>query len=187
MTCIQCGHMIPSRLSKCPNCGRPAETVPGLSRNHPARPRSSRNPFTLDASRWTQNDRIVAGASAIVMVSLFLPWFGVSFLGTTVTFDALFSHSYLYMVLIMCIVILGYLVLRMSSLRPVLPRPRTHDRLLLAATVVNFVMVLIGFLSTPGGALVGPFLNREYGAFVGGIAALVAALPLAATFFNFFG
>jgi hypothetical protein len=185
MTCIQCGRMIPNRLSTCPNCGRPAETVPGLPTNHPGRPPSGRHLFTLDARRWTQNDRIVAGASAIVMVSLFLPWFGISFLGANVAVDALISHNYFYIVLIICIAILGYLVLRMSPLRAALPGPRIHDRLLLAATAANFVIVLIGFISTPGGTLGGAFLNREYGAFVGGIAALVAVLPLAATLFNF--
>ena len=60
--------------------------------------------------------------------------------------------------------------------------------LLLAATGANFVIVLIGFIFTPGGnTFVGPLLSREYGAFVGGIAALVAILPLAATYFNFYG
>lgn len=186
MTCIQCGHMIPNRLSTCPNCGRPAEAVPGVPGKYPARPRSGGHPFKLDASRWTQNDRIVAGASAVLLVSLFLPWFGLSFLGATVTFDALASHGYLSVVLIVCIAILGYLILRTSSLR-ILSRPRTHDRFLLGATAVNFVVVLIGFLSTPGSTFVGPLLNREYGAFVGGIAALVAVFPLAAAFFNIYG
>ena len=179
--------MIPGRLSTCPNCGRPAETIPGLPGNRPARARAGLQPFKLDASRWTMNDRVVAGASAVLMVSLFLPWFGVDFLGVTVTFDALVSHTYLYVVLIMCVAILGYLVLRMSSLRRWLPRPGAHERLLLATTAVNFVIVLIGFISTPGGAFAGPLLNREYGAFAGGIAALVAVLPLAAAFFNFYG
>jgi hypothetical protein len=178
--------MIPNRLNKCANCGRPAETIPGLPGIVPAQ-QSGRHPFWLDASRWTQNDRVVAGASAVLGVSLFLPWFGVSFLGVTVAVNGLTSHRYLFVVLVMCAVILGYLVLRMSSLRVVLPRPRTHDRLLLAATAVNFVIVLIGFISTPGSAFTNPLLSREYGAFVGGIAALVAVLPLAEAFFNFSG
>ena len=190
MTCIQCGYTIPNRLSTCPNCGRPAEAVPGapgVPGNYPAPPRSGGHPFKLDASRWTQNDRIVAGASAVLLISLFLPWFGLSFLGATVTFDALASHAYLNLVLIVCIALLGYLVLRTSSLR-LLPRPSTHDRLLLGATAVNFVAVLIGFLSTPGSStFVGPLLSREYGAFVGGAAALVAVIPLAAAFFNVYG
>jgi hypothetical protein len=179
--------MIPSRLNACPNCGRPAETVPNLSGRYPAQPRPSRHPFKLDASRWTQSDRIVAGASAVLLISLFLPWFGASFLGTTVTFDGLISHGYFYAVLIICLAILSYLVLRMSALRPALPRAGTHDRLLLAVTGANFVIVLIGFISTPGGAFIGPLLSREYGAFAGGIAAFVAVLPLAAVFFNFYG
>lgn len=180
--------MIPNRLSTCPNCGRPAETVPGAPGNRSvglrsARSRSGRHPLKLDASHWTQTDRVVGGSTAVLLVSLFLPWFGVSAFGMTATVDALVSHSYLHVVLVMCAAILGYLVLRISSLRSVLPRPGIHNRLLLAVTTFNFVIVIIGFISTPGG----PLLSREYGAFTGGIAALVAVLPLAAAVFNFYG
>lgn len=185
MTCIQCGQMIPGRLSSCPNCGRPAESVPGgLPAKRPAVRR--RQPLRLDARRWTQNDRVVAGASAVLLISLFLPWFGINFLGTTVVaVDGLASHRYLYAVLALCVLLMFYLVLRLSSFPPLARRPEAHDRLMLAATSVNFAVTLAGFIFTPGSSFVGPLLSREYGAFIGVIAALVALLPVAASVFNF--
>lgn len=179
MICIQCSHRIPDALSMCPNCGRPAEALPGATRSHSPRARTHRQPF-FDVSRWTERDRITGIASAALLVALFLPWFGVSFLGMTVTADGLESHGYLRIVLILCLAILSYLALRISPIRSVLPAPRAHERILLAATAVNLVLVIIAFLATPGG----PWVSREYGAFVGGVAALAAVVPLEAAVFS---
>jgi hypothetical protein len=179
MICIQCNHRIPGALSTCPNCGRPAETVPGVTRSRPPRARTRRRPF-IDASRWTERDRIAGIASAVLLISLFLPWFGVSFLGLTAAADGLESHGYLRIVLIVCLAILGYLTLRISPVRSVLPGPRTHERVLLTATAINLALVIIGFIATPGGA----FVSRQYGAFVGGVAALAAVVPLGAAVFS---
>jgi len=183
MICIQCSHTIQEFLSTCPNCGRPAEAVPGARASRP-RPLPVRwHPF-LDASRWTERDRITGIASAALLISLFLPWFGVTFLGITVTADGLESHGYFRIVLVLCLVILGYLGLRISPIRSVLPAPRTHERMLLLVTSVNFAIVVIGFIATPGGAGWGPLISHEYGSFVGGIAALAAVVPLGMTVFD---
>lgn len=179
MICIQCGYRISDALSTCPNCGRPAETVPGTTRSRPPRVRTRRQPF-IDVSHWTERDRIAGIASAVLLISLFLPWFGVSFLGMTVTADGLESHGYLHIVLILCLVILGYLTLRISPVRSVLPAPRAHERILLTATGINLTLVVIAFIATPGGSLASP----QYGAFVGGIAALAAVVPLGAAVFS---
>ena len=179
MICIQCSYRIPDALSTCPNCGRPAETVPGATRSRSPRVRTRRQRF-IDVSRWTERDRITGIASAALLISLFLPWFGVSILGMTVTADGLESHGYLRIVLILCLAILGYLTLRIIPVRSVLPAPRVHERILLAATAVNLALVIIGFIATPGGFLV----SRQYGAFVGGVAALAAVVPLGAAVFS---
>jgi hypothetical protein len=179
MACIQCGYNIPDVLGTCPNCGRPTETIPGQPGSRLSGRSIHRRRLRLDAGRWTENDRIVGIASAALLVSLFMPWFGVTLLGTTVTADGIASHGYLRIVLILCLAIIGYLVLRISPVQSALPRPRTHERLLLAVTAVNFALVLVGFIATPGGAAWSPVLNRQFGSFVGGIAALVAVAPLA--------
>jgi hypothetical protein len=183
MVCIQCGYRIPDVISTCPNCSRPAETIPGELRSRPFRKLRQRQPF-IDAGRWTEPDRITVTASAVLLVSLFLPWFGVSFLGMSVTADGLESHGYLRIVLMLCAAILGYLVLRVTPARSVLPPPRAHERVLLAATSINLALVVIGFLVAPGGAALGPLVSHQYGAFVAGIAALVAVAPIGAAVFS---
>jgi hypothetical protein len=183
MICVQCSYRIPDVLSTCPNCGRPAEAVPGAFRSRPSRVPVRRQPF-MDASRWTERDRITGIASAVLLISLFLPWYGVTILGMTVTADGLASHGYLRIVLILCLAILGYLVLRISPVRSVLPASRAHERVLLVATAVNFALVLIGFIAAPGGAEWGPLVSHQYGSFTGGIASLAAVVPLGAAVFN---
>jgi hypothetical protein len=97
-----------------------------------------------------------------------------------VTADGLESHGYLRIVLFLCLAILGYLILRISPVRAVLPAPRAHERIMLTATGINLALVIIGVIVIPGGFMVG----REYGAFVGGIAALAAVVPLGAAVFD---
>jgi hypothetical protein len=138
----------------------------------------------MDVNRWTERDRITGIASAVLLISLFLPWFGVTILGITVTADGLESDGYLRIVLILCLAILGYLVLRISPMRSALPASRTHERILLLATAVNLALVTFAFIATPGSTEWGPLLSRQYGSFVGGIAALAAVVPLGTAVFN---
>lgn len=179
MICVQCSYRIPDARSACPNCGRPAEAVPGVLRSNTGRVGTRRQPL-MDISRWTEGDRVTGIASAVLLISLFLPWFGVSFLGMTVAANGLTSHGYLRIVLILCLAILGYLALRISPVRSALPAPRGHERIMLVATAVNLALVIIGFISTPGG----PWVSHEYGSFVAGIAALAAVAPLGTAVFN---
>jgi hypothetical protein len=180
MICVQCRHRIPDAHGTCPNCGRPAEALPGALRWHSDRARGTRKPF-FDVSRWSERDRIAGISSAVLLISLFLPWFGVSFLGFTATADGLQSHPFLRIVLFVGLAILGYLVLRISPLRRVLPPPRAHERIMLTATAVNLALVVLAIIAVPGG---GGLLSHQYGSFVGGIAALAAVVPLGAAVFN---
>jgi protein-S-isoprenylcysteine O-methyltransferase Ste14 len=179
MICIQCSYRIPDALGACPNCGRPAEAVPGATRSRSPRAGTRHGPF-IDVSRWTERDRIAGIASAVLLVSLFLPWCGASFLGMTVTLNGLESYGYLHIVLVLCLAILGYLAMRISPIRSALPAPRIHERILLTATAVNLALVIVAFIAIPGGYLV----SRQYGAFVGGLAALTAVVPLGAAVFS---
>ena len=183
MMCVQCSYRIPDALSTCPNCGRPAEALPGALRWQSARARGRRKPF-FEVSRWSERDRIAGISSVVLLISLFLPWFGVTLLGFTVTADGLESHPFLRIVLILCLAILGYLVLRISPLRSVLPPPRAHEGIMLTATAANLALVVIGFIAAPGGGQWGPLMSHQYGSFVGGIAALAAVVPLGAAVFN---
>jgi len=177
--CIQCSFRFPDSRSTCPNCGRPAETVPGARGSRPARVRTRRRPF-LDTSRWTERDRISGIASAVLLITLFLPWWG----GLGLSLDAFESHPYLRIVLLLCLAILSYLVLRISPMRRWLPAPRAHDRILLLVTAVNLALVLIGFIANPANAFFAAAISREYGAFAAGIAAIAAVVPLGSPIFD---
>jgi hypothetical protein len=168
--CAQCDYKIPDTVTTCPNCGRPAEKTSGAPEAH--------RPF-IDTSRWTEKDRITGIASAVLLISLFLPWFGVSALGVTISDDGLASHGYLGIVLVLCLAILGYLALYASQIWTA-PQPRAHDQIMLMATAVNLLLVFIGFIATPNGYLT----SHEYGSFVGGAAALAAVAPISTTIFN---
>ena len=70
--------------------------------------------FKFDANRLSRADRIAGGATLVLLISLFLPWFsyrfGSALLSGTYSWDGL-VHGYLYLVLIICLAIIAYLVL----------------------------------------------------------------------------
>jgi hypothetical protein len=116
----------------------------------------------------TGADRIVGVSSLVLLISLFLPWYGVSVLGFSAQADGLTGHGYLYLVLILCLVIAGYLVAYAGL--PELAVPLTHRQRLLAVTVLNGVIVLLAFLVKPGAA------GWRFGAFLGLLAAIAAVV-----------
>ena len=132
-------------------------------------------PYKFDAARWSLADRIAGVATIVLFVSLFLAWFGVSVIGITVTASGVSAHGYLYLVMIIAILIVAYLVLRAGwdELPGGINLP--HLVTMMVATLINLVVVFIGFIDKPGGSGVG----WEFGAFLALIAAIVAAAPYA--------
>jgi hypothetical protein len=126
--------------------------------------------YKFDGKRWSQTDRIVALATLVLFISMFLAWFGAGVLFFHVTVDGLW-HGYMYITLIVCLAILGYLFL-LAGL-PTLPfkLPLSHPQVLTAATGLNFLLTLISFLTKPSGT------SWQYGAYIGLIAAFVAFVP----------
>ena len=131
--------------------------------------------FKFDAARWSLADRIAGVASLVLFISLFLSWFGITVIGITVTASGLSAHGWLYVVLILCILILAYLVLRAGWDEIPISQNIPHLTAMMVATIVNLVLVFIAFIDKPGGSGVG----WEFGAFLGLIAAVVAAAPYA--------
>ncbi len=131
--------------------------------------------YKFDAARWSLADRIAGVATVVLFISLFLSWFGVSVIGITVTASGVSAHGYLYIVMILSILIIAYLVLRAGweELPGGINLP--HLTTMLAATLVNLVIVFLAFIFKPGGSGVG----WEFGAFLALIAAIVAAAPFA--------
>ncbi|MGH9047147.1 MAG: hypothetical protein ACRDVW_07515 [Acidimicrobiales bacterium] len=125
----------------------------------------------LDRSRWSPTD-LVAGAGILVLViSLFLPWFGVSIGPIGITIDGLTAHGYLYLVLILALVELVYLVAIAGKPEPGGRTPVSHESLLSVINIINVILVVVGFLDKEGSA------GWRFGAIVALIAAVVAAAP----------
>jgi hypothetical protein len=136
----------------------------------PAPPRE----FRLDLRRLSRADQTVGGASLIVLVSLFLPWFGFGTLGTNISIAGTTAHGYLVIVVITALLMAGYLLLRSGWDAFPVRLPVGHETLLLAGTGVQFLLVLIGFLNVP---LAG--LGREIGAYLALLASAGAVVPVA--------
>jgi hypothetical protein len=129
--------------------------------------------FRLDLRRLSRAEQTAGGASLVVLVSLFLPWFGFSARGASISVTGTTAHGYLVIVVITALMLTGYLVLRSGSDEFPLPLPITHETLLLAGTGVQFVLVLVGFLNVPPAEL-----RWEIGAYLALLAAAVAAIPV---------
>jgi hypothetical protein len=131
------------------------------------RPAGATPAFHLDPSRLNTADRIIAGTSVIVFISLFLPWFGVSGPGYDVTGSGMSVHGYLAISLIAAIALIGYLVLRAGWATLPFRLPIAHAPLLLIGTAVQLLFVLIAFLFKPTG------IGWEFGAYLGLLASLI--------------
>jgi hypothetical protein len=127
--------------------------------------------FRLDLSRLTNSDRITGTGTLLLLVSLFLPWYGVNILGISAEADGLNVHGYLYIVLLLCVAIMAYLVFWAGFEELPVRLPLTHEQRLLAASGVNTALVLLAFLIRPDGT------GWRFGAFLGLLAALVAVAP----------
>jgi hypothetical protein len=190
MKCYQCGSDVAEGAASCPGCGAPwppAAAGPGASPGLPGDAATVRRPapapaFRFDAARWTLADRVAGGATLVLFISLFLPWFSVSagFGNFTASgsADALTAHGYLYLVLLLALGMIGYLIAR-AALRDLPDLPVAHDQLLAVAAGVNLLLVLIAVIVKPGGGSSLVKVSWSFGAFVGLIAAIAAFAPLA--------
>lgn len=140
---------------------------------------SAGSSFSFDMKRWSQVERITSIASLVLLISLFLPWFTVSFAFASGSVNGTY-HGWMWIVFLISLAIVVHFVLKagMSTLPYKLPLPEAQ--LLLYATGINAVLTVISFLLKPGGSGVG----WGFGAFVGLIAAIVAAFPTAVPAFQ---
>jgi hypothetical protein len=127
--------------------------------------------FAFDARRWTFADRIAGGATLVLLVSLFLPWFGTNGDFFNVRVDGMW-HGYMVIVLILAMAILASLVLRAGFVS--LPSgfsATTAGQLLAGAVGLNLLLAAISFATKPAAT------SWQYGAYIGLAAAIVAAIP----------
>ena len=185
MTCPQCLSGTGPDAALCASCARPAASasqfprtpgdqyIPGAASGQHGPPASApAREFRLDPRRLSRSDQAVGGASLVVLISLFLPWFGFSAPGATISISGTTAHGYLVLVVITALLIAGYLLLRSGWGEFPFPLPVAHETLLLAGAGLQFVLVLAAFLDVPR-----PGLGWEIGAYLAVAAAALAALP----------
>jgi len=113
----------------------------------------------------------------VLFISLFLPWFTYNFGLGSISVDGLW-HGWMYITLLISLAIIAYLVARAGFAEMPFKLPLPEERLLLIGTVISAVLTLLAFVDKPGG--IGFHgVGWGFGAFVGLIAAVVAAAPLA--------
>ncbi|MGP0032149.1 MAG: hypothetical protein ACLPVF_16805 [Acidimicrobiales bacterium] len=199
VTCSNCQSESAEGTQFCANCGAalagaPAAAAPPGSvappaaaaasatppQDAPAPPAASSTPqIKFDASQLERTDWIVGIASFVLLISLFLSWFSVSFgsIGSA-SADGVTAHGYLWIVFILCLGIIVLLALQLLNLWAMPDEsPVNTGQILLIATVINLVLVVLAFLFKPGG--IGSGVGWSFGAFVGLVAAIVAVVPLA--------
>lgn len=134
------------------------------------------SPVAFDINRLTTVDRIVAVATLGTFIALWLPWYSVSVLGASYSFDAFsWGHGWMWIEFIVALALLAYLVMRAAWDTPPFKLPVAHAPLLIVGTGLQFLLIVIGFADIPYGS---QGMGLTFGAFFGLICAIVAAAPV---------
>jgi hypothetical protein len=132
-------------------------------------------------------DRIAGIATIVLFISLFLPWYtatanvtvGHLTVGGSSSVNGLW-HAWMYITLIVSIVLVAYLILRAGWDQLPIGQEVPHLTVMMAATLVNFGLVLITFIDKPSGGSfsgIGITVGWGAGAILGVLASIVAAAP----------
>jgi hypothetical protein len=107
------------------------------------------------AMRWSGAERIAGGACLLLLITLFLPWWGVAVLGARQVDFAGLSDGMAWVVLIAALAVLAFLVLCAGSAGVRFARPPGDRGLLAGATSLNLLLVVLAvFVVNP--AVTGP-------------------------------
>jgi len=148
----------------------------------PQTPRqSSLPPVNFDHNRLDRTDKIVAGGTFIAMISIWLPWFSISWGSSTfqdagsASISGTTGHGWLWLEFIVAVALLAYLGARAAWDRLPFTLPVAHAPLLIAGTSLQLLLILIAFIDIPYGT---DGVGWSWGAFIALLAALAAAGPV---------
>ena len=148
----------------------------------PQAPRpSSLPPVNFDHNRLTTVDKIVAGGTFITMISIWLPWFTISWGSSTfegagsASISGTTGHGWLWLEFFVAFALIAYLGARAAWDRLPFTLPVEHAPLLIAGTSLQLLLVLIAFIDIPYGS---DGVGLDWGAFIALLAALAAAGPV---------
>lgn len=181
MNCPQCHTVNGPGAAFCGNCGARLAAA-GSPGPHPYRSSSSGlPPVNVDLNRLATVDKVVAVATLITMISIWLPWYAVSWggdgygLGGSVSFSGTWGHGWLWIEFIVALALLAYLAARAAWATLPVSIPVAHAPLLVAGTALQLLLILIAFADIPYG---GQGMGWDWAAFIGLFAALAAAGPV---------
>lgn len=156
----------------------PGQYQPGTSGGFTQR-QSSLPPVNFDLNRLTTVDKIVAVASLVTMISLWLPWFTASYLTVSGSISGTGYHGWLWLEFFVALILIAYLAARAAWDQLPFGLPVGHQPLLIAGTGLQFLLILIGFFDMPSSnGLAGYSVGWGFGAFLALIASIVAAGPV---------
>lgn len=137
----------------------------------------------LDLSRLSRLDWVVAGASVLTLIALFLPWYGASYAGFSASVDG-WSTSYGWLGALLIIAAGALLVLQRSG-RSIQIQGIGPVLLILGIAALGTLIVIIRWITLPSGHGAALVTSYSYGPRIGiylalilGIAQCVAALRL---------
>jgi hypothetical protein len=140
----------------------------------------------MDMSELTLGEKLVGGGAIVLLVSLFLPWYGFSSSSIVGSFSekiSLMSGSggIAFLILAACVVTVGAILLRMLNIFDISDQGVPEATVVLGAAGIGALLVIWKFLSMPsGGFSSGDFGSAGYGRSYGAYIALVAAVALVA-------
>jgi hypothetical protein len=140
----------------------------------------SAGPGKFDLSRLSLVDKVVAVASLIALVSIWLPWFtaSVSGYGGSSESAATAHGGWMYAEFLVALALIAYLAARAAWDFDL----AAHGTALVVGTAVQLVIMLIAFLDIPSVpsdlGISGVSVSWAWGAFIGLAMALVAAVPV---------
>jgi hypothetical protein len=144
---------------------------------------SSLPPVSFDLNRLTTVDKIVAVASLVTMISLWLPWFtataSIAGIHDSASISGTGDHGWLWLEFFVALILIVYLAARAAWDQLPFSLPVAHTPLLIVGTGLQFLLVLIGFLAVPStGGDTAVSIGWGFGAFLALIASIVAAAPI---------
>jgi hypothetical protein len=130
--------------------------------------------INFNLARLTNVDKIVAIASLITLISIWLPWYTLSYFGTY-NLSGTGGHGWLWIEFIVALALIVYLAARAAWDQLPFNLPVAHAPLLIVGTGIQLLLILIAFIDIPYG---GSGVGWGWAAFIGLIAALAAAGPV---------
>lgn len=147
---------------------------PGSSGPYVQRASSGTPAVNFNLARLTTVDKIVAVASLIAMISIWLPWYTLSYFGTY-NASGTAGHGWLWLEFIVALALIAYIAARAAWDQLPFSLPVAHAPLLIVGTGIQLLLILIAFFDIPYG---GSGVGWGWAAFIGLLAALAAAGPV---------